>query len=294
MLQLHPHVLSISEWFTVLGERRSLEQSSIGSRAFVRMLSTPSVDVTELLEKYPQINELRIPTWAREESGSRGPPPVAMIPLPRLSADSRALFAGLIKHLLDQPDRTLPDWHHLAFEFMARLQGKPIWFERSGGSLAYIDSLLSAWPRARYVHIYRNGVDCARSMAEHPYFRVRVARVMAGAALPIEKCLDWHIPLDQFGAYWSAVVAHGLRALRTLPSEQVLHIRYEHLVADPRRELQRLQCFLEPNAEADAWVDAAAALVRPAAPRPPSDDGRLRRLCDIGMNMLTAMERPVV
>jgi sulfotransferase family protein len=167
-----------------------------------------------------------------------------------------------------------------------------VWVERSGGSLAYVDALGRLWSNARYVHIYRDGVACARSMYKHPYFRICVARALARAPLPIAQCLETCLPIEQFGAYWSAVVVRGMGVLRRCASEDVIHVSYERLLAEPIVVLQRLQRFLEGASEADEWVERAKECIRlnPASADGSGSTERLRRACRVGMSELARIE----
>jgi hypothetical protein len=63
--------------------------------------------------------------------------------------------------------------------------------ERSASSLHLIPLLHAQFPAARFVHLYRDGPDCALSMSRHPAFRreilaigaVRTVKLPAGSTL---------------------------------------------------------------------------------------------------------------
>jgi putative sulfotransferase len=214
--------------------------------------------------------------------------------LPHLAGDSIEAFFELREHIRRHSAGRLAEWHASAFSFLARRQGKTMWLERSGGSLAYVDSLNRSWPNARYIHLYRDGVECAKSMYSHPYFKVRVARAIARAPVAIRECLAMRVPIEQFGAYWSAVVLRGLGVLNMIAREDVLHVNYAELVRDPRRVLGRVQRFLDGSIEAEDWVARAVTLVRPPgsqvdADKPATTDG-LRQVCRIGMREIARLE----
>jgi putative sulfotransferase len=292
MIRLHPRILSVSEWFTVLGESRATEDLTADAETFWRLLTVPTQECMDLVDQYPDLPELREWRLAPANVGSRSTAPILLISLPHLAQDPDDALRDLREHILSQDARSLSEWHAIAFRFLARRQGKEIWLERSGGSLAYVDSLHRSWRDARYIHLYRDGVACVRSMYHHPYFRVRVARALSRARLSLVECLKMNIPIEQFGAYWSAVILRGLSVLRRLPREDVLHLNYERLLADPGRVLRRVQRFLEGPVEADEWVERAKVCIRanPSTTYEPPSIERLRRACRVGMSELARIE----
>jgi hypothetical protein len=292
MMRLHPRILSVSEWFTVLGERRAIEGGRTTGDAFWKFLTVPSLDVIEFFGRDLRTPEVLVSEEWRSRAGAESIPPIALIPLTHLGGDVRRIMRELRDHLLAFEGGTLRDCHDAAFAFLARRYGKQSWIERSGGSLAYIDALRGAWGNARYIHIYRDGPSCARSMSKHPYFRVRVARALARTPMPIRACLEATIPVEQYGAYWSAVILRGLRALREVPREDVLHVRYEELVTEPVPVLRRVQRFLEGGVHAEEWILQAIECIRiPAHCRAvPAGETRLTRACRAGMTELANAE----
>jgi putative sulfotransferase len=101
------------------------------------------------------------------------------------------------------------------------------------------------------------------------------------------------IPLERFGRHWSAMILHGTRRLASLPAENVMHLGYERLVADPRGQLARLAEFLRLPEPPPGWLDAASERVRarpPAWPSLPSDERRrLERACAPGQRRLQTL-----
>jgi putative sulfotransferase len=292
MIRLHPRVLSISEWFTVLGAPACFDHKRLDAPAFLEMLTVPTRDVIELVARHPELPELKVPERLRVRAASEGIAPVLLIPLPHLDTHPEGVLGQLRWHLRHLTPRSLSEWHVTAFSFLARYYGKPLWLERSDGSLAYLYALCQLWSNARYIHIYRDGLACALSMYRHPYFRVRVARASARRPLPIGQCLESPPPIEQFGAYWSAVIAGGLRLLRRLPREDVLHVSYEQLLAEPRSVLRRVEQFLEGPTEADQWVERAKGCIRPCQSTSdgPNSNARLERACLMGMYELSRLQ----
>jgi Sulfotransferase family len=293
MMRLHPRILSVSEWFTVLGERRAIEGGRTTGDAFWRLLTVPGEDAAALFARHPSLPEVLAPDALRARAGPAGIPPILLIPLPHLGGDAEEALRDLRAHVLAAEERTLVAWHDAVFAFLGDRYGKASWLERSGGSLAYVDGLPRSWRDARYVHIYRDGPACAWSMSRHPYFRVRVARALSRKHVPVLECLEATIPLEQFGAYWSALVMRGIRVLREVPREDVIHVRYEDLVTEPVRVLRRVQRFLEGDVDAEEWIGQATACIKApeAGHAVPASLDRLARACRAGMSELASLDR---
>jgi Sulfotransferase family len=292
MIRLHPRLLSLSEWFAVLGERRALEDRRVDACEFWDMLTLPTRDAAELLARHPKMPELRAPERLLARGNWKDIAPILLIPLPHLDTDPQAALCALHEHIQPLSSRTLSEWHVTVFSFLARRYAKTVWVERSGGSLAYADALCRMWSNARYIHIYRDGVACSRSMHKHPYFQVCVARAIARSPLPIAQCLQTCPPIEQFGAYWSAVIARGVGVLRRCAREDVLHVSYERLLTEPISVLRRVQRFLEGSTEADEWVEAAKGCIRLSGSTIEGLESteRLRRACRVGMSELARIE----
>jgi hypothetical protein len=108
------------------------------------------------------------------------------------------------------------------FEAYAAEQGKSRWGDKTPLYLRFVDELHAIWPAARFVVLVRDGRDVALS----------VKRVPFGANNAWAAAHTW---------------AHGIRlgreAERRYPG-QVLTLRYEDLVAEPRQQVARLCEFL--------------------------------------------------
>jgi putative sulfotransferase len=176
------------------------------------------------------------------------------------------------------------------FGWLCRRLCKSSWLERSGASLEYVTALATEFPMARFVHVARDGRDCAYSMAHHPTFQVKLARLLArDPRLPIADCLRRPIAADRFGAYWSSLMLRQARKLHELGPERVLLLRYEELTHSPDQQLARVARFLDFG-DAVEWVRSARQHVQTRPPRwsslPTSERLRLERACLPGMRML--------
>jgi Sulfotransferase domain. len=194
---------------------------------------------------------------------------------------------------------------------------KKVWVERSGSLLVHLDELIANFPDARFVHLYRDGRECAISMAGHSAFRLSIVTGRLMETLGIDpfntdepgtgvvpddlrpfmpETFDadafwkFDLPIEKLGASWSNAESHALTLMAQLPSGRVYQLRYENLVAAPEQELAALATFIgihEPNKE---WLKAAASLVKvkpPALPTlPEGERARLEESCRIAMGLL--------
>ena len=112
------------------------------------------------------------------------------------------------------------------FETYATKNGKPRWGDKTPLYMQHLQLLERLFPDALWVHLVRDGRDAALSFLALP-------EGFSGKT--------WAQPrtVAQFAARW-AVEIDAARALGRRAGERYLELRYEDLVADPARELQRI------------------------------------------------------
>src|SRR5213076_1718239 len=143
-------------------------------------------------------DDLRWPPDRRDAlPGNRPVRPVSGIPLvshyvlPMLGADPDWLFDELAAEVPRWPRRPAAAQYRHLFGYLAKTLGRPVVVERSASSLHLIPLLHAQFPAARFVHLHRDGPDCALSMSRHPAFRreilaigaVRAVKLPAGSTL---------------------------------------------------------------------------------------------------------------
>lgn len=100
------------------------------------------------------------------------------------------------------------------------------------------------FPDAQFVHLLRDGRDCVASMTHMPPWDSRA--------------------LNKRIEVWMEAVEHAKLAQQTMPADTFYQLQYEHLVAQPREELERLCAFLgEEFDEAMLKPEAVASQVVP-------------------------------
>lgn len=286
LLQEYSSALVFSEWFAVLGGTRAFDDALCRPDSFLRHLTTCDQDLWSLLQ-HGHVDEFVSERAARHMAEVV---PIELITIPSFpGARWRALdvVRRALSGVSTQPTYRL---HTHVFNTLTTFFGRAYWLERSGGSLEYLEHLIRCWPKAKYVHLWRDGVDTSLSMSRHPYFRLRVARLLTGdPTINLSRALSAPIPLQRFGAFWSAMIANAARQFARLESCQVLHVRYDDLVDTPESVLHRIMDFLhDPVSHVPLSVSkvAARSSLTPRSEGLPSSDLRsLERACSVGMRI---------
>lgn len=320
LLARHPAILSLSELFNSLFPLGFQHDPLDGIRLW-HILREPRIRHTvwlRLMQSGLVIDEFRYPRAAAARFRETGIPPLLAMTLPLLTDDPDGLHEELREFVQALPtDRLARQYVHI-FEWLCTRLGRRYWCERSGSSLVYVDFLIRAFPGARFVHVHRDGRESAVSARRfHP---MRIAKIgemihrrtgINPYAVALEKPpqglpqqwwgllphsfdLDLYarteIPLEMFAEGWSAMITKGMEQLSKLPSERVLHLRYESVLASPRSELRRLVRFMDPSLDDSAWLDEVAVQVRPNPPKwpalPASERAALESACAPGMAAL--------
>jgi len=294
MLNLHDDILSLSEFFAVLGGEMALTGEEIDGRTLWTRLQTIGPVFSQLIRMHVPVPELLYEPEKIEASMRSGSfSPLLLVPLPHISNEPESLLDEIRLFALSRPVTRITAHYDAIFNWLCRRLGKAMWVERSGGSVAYLDRILQGWPTARLIHIFRDGRACAYSMSRHPVFQAVLLRE-AGTAEGSPDQPD----IRRFGLAWSSEVVKAASVFERLPSAQVLHIQYECLVAQPRQELTRLWQFLTYELPSDTWLDSAAGLVRRTEPSwvglNEADRQALNRACRPGMQKLATLARMVL
>ncbi|MCF3105591.1 sulfotransferase [Streptomyces roseoverticillatus] len=319
----HPDLLSLNEFWASVGTR-ALPGRPVDGAEFWRLVADPHPAFDSMVRSGMPIAEFLHPRAARRDEGA-GIPALSLMVLPHLTDDPDGFFEELKGSVVTWPRRTAPEHHEELFEVLCARFGRTAVVERSGYSGHRVPQLHAAFPGAKFVHMFRDGPDCALSMSRHPGFRLillrREIQARTGAAhadvalteeqvrsLPPELAgllsvpfdpalvLDRPLPVAEFGTLWSQIVTEAAAHLGRLPQELWMPLAYEDLLDAPRRELSRLAAFfgVEPLPQ---WLDAGCAMLdgsrRGASLRlPPGELAALRGQCAPGMRALKASGGP--
>ncbi|OKI09465.1 hypothetical protein A6A06_01830 [Streptomyces sp. CB02923] len=315
IINLHPDVLSINELFTSLGRAEAVPRKDITGEEFWELLARPSPGHDALVRNGAQIAEflyLRRP--GRFTVEGTGIPALSMMVLPHLTDDPDGLFDALAHEICAWPRRPAGQHFEAFFDTLCEWRDRTVAVERSGYSLHWVPQLRAAFPGAKFVHLFRDGPDCAVSMSRHPGFRMIALTAeilgLTGAASVAELTgsqvdalppdlrelmtrrfdprwvVEHEISPARLGRLWSRSVVDGVRHLEQVPADHRTSLGYEALLDDPERELTRLAAFIGVAPLPD-WLAAGQALLdggrRGSALRLPAEElTALRESCRPG------------
>lgn len=313
ILNAHPRILSLNEMLAALTPV-ALPEGEIPGTEFWAILSGPNGIFDLMIRSDAALPEFLYPKNPGRHSADNGIPALCLMTLPPLTDDPDTALDELEPVVSAWPTRPVGEHYADLFDHLSGRYGGEVVVERSGYSVSWIPRLREVFPEARFVHLYRDGPDCAASMSRHPGYRMiyhlrlmvetlglnditdlgpdnvtRLPPELAGLfADPFDRRLlmDDDVPVERFGRLWSEIVTEGVESLRGLPSTQVTALSYEDLIADPARELARLAEFAGAGADAD-WIAHGVASLdasrRGAALKlPPEELSALVKACEPG------------
>ena len=289
MINLHPDLLSVSEFFSSLTSRAFRGRRLTGHAVFRRM-NTLSPGGKALHRNGFWLDEFLYPLGPEARYPPHEVPPILCTTLPHITEDHEHVWDELATALKARGRQSLASHYRFVFEWLAHRFEKQVWIERSGASLLFVPVLARMFPDARFVHLYRDGRDTAISMSRHPYFRLRVQTeellLKFGAdphapfhllgTSPYVPWGEWlrfqfftaeryrriNIKLTAFGRFWNRMIQDGVGYLNELPPERVLAMRYETILSSPEQELDRFIHFVGPEWASSQWRRAASTLVQ--------------------------------
>lgn len=309
ILHQHPDVLSVNEFFGTLMRvmhNKVFPISDMDGAELWQMLTLPFPFFDAAVRDGLPFPELCYPYGTGRYDPAAGPPPVpgeltksgtgvpmiSHMTLPMLTGDPDGLFDQLAAEIPSWPKRPAAEQYQAFFQFLAGLLGRRVIVERSATTVDVIGLLHQQFPDARFVHMHRDGPDCALAISRHPMYRMAGLRAEAMRALQLtsweeietelrrlyelnqlpeelmglivwpfdaERFMSRPIPPAFFGGLWSRMLADSLPALSELPAGTWTSLAYEDLLASPETELTRLADFIgaEPN---PAWLAGATEL----------------------------------
>ncbi|MFI0817955.1 sulfotransferase [Streptomyces sp. NPDC021115] len=323
VINLHPDVLSVNELFASIPDSGVLDEAPLSGPEFWEYLSRPNAASDTLIKNGaipPEFLYHRVPE-GRFDAQTTGIPAISLMALPHLTDEPDALFDELEAEVTSWPTRAPADHWRALFATLGERFGNPgAVVERSGMSINRVAEMHRAFPEARFVHLYREGPDCAVSMSRHVSFRMLPLgwemAIRCGLETPFELTpehadqlppdlapllrdewdpalvMDRPIPLTAFGGLWSGLIVDGLEKLEAVPAAQRTALPYENLLEEPEKELIRLAEFIgvEPH---PAWLEESVAHLdggRPGAARklPEAELTPLLESCSPGMRALAA------
>lgn len=299
ILHRHPDVLAVGEFFAVLraaAHSSTIPSEELDGRQLWELLTTVSPEIDGLIEaglRPPEMTYPYGPGGTGRFSPSRGVPLICHVLLPTLTDAPDALFDRLAAQVPAWPRRPAAEQYRAFFAHLAGLLGRRAVVECSAPSLPQVGQLHEQFPDARFVHLYRDGPDCALSMSRHPAFRWELLALQAIAeardaalgtislreienAMPdrfrgllvppydAQRFSRCPLPADVFArGYWSGMVRLGLVLLDAVPTRLRSSLSYDDLLTRPDLALTQLARFLRLPAPS-SWLRSARGLIDPS------------------------------
>ncbi|MEN2977397.1 sulfotransferase [Tistrella bauzanensis] len=317
LLNKHPQVLSLSEFFVPLGPAAFTGARRDGAWMW-DLFSRQSPALHAMLKDGEVVDEMLYPLG---QPGARyraaDIPPIAMVTLPHLTDQPDALFDELAPIIRQRPAMPLAAQYQGLFDHLMARFGRRVWVERSGGSLMVAAKLLHLFPDARVIHVYRDGRDTAMSMAHHHNFRVLVGAMKASRRFGIDGFRPLHQPrgrmldvwlqqlifprlnvrrlagdvtLADLGDFWSRMILLGRQVFADLAPDRLLSLKFEDVQQSPHETLRRMIRFIDPSLDDAGWLDTVARIPKPARSKfttlPPDTRAALTAACAPGLAAL--------
>lgn len=289
MVRYHPDILSLSEFFIGIGGGHAFPDFCMSGEDFWRWFSTfrGTTDRELFLSDIKLGETLGSLSFTQPDAH-----PLDRVVLPHLGIDRVPFLTALEKAICRRSPMSVGEHLLFVIHHLCDKLRKTLWVERSGNSLTYVKVLSAKFPNAKLVHLYRNGMECAYSMARHPLFYLELARYLTkNQMLTYEQAQQMRIPLARFGTWWSSQIVWGMRHLATLESGRVLHLSYESLCEQPENSLEKMFDFVGAKWERSLRVQMAKIESRSSklAQLERSELQRLRESCLPGETMLAKL-----
>ena len=153
----------------------------------------------------------------------------------RLRIEKMALHWGMEPGTIAEmalSSRSLTGFADAFFRPILERANKSRFVDKTCGNVRAISKILNLYPRARFLHIVRDGRDACCSLKTFASWTVVRGRLVAPTAEhPHRGCAEW----------WVSETSHGL-AYRDHP--RCLEVRYENLVRAPAAEVERICAFI--------------------------------------------------
>lgn len=281
MLAQNRQTLVLSDYLGACDNIYRFEQGPITGERFAEIIGRND-DLSAML-RYRQFNYKELmadmkaihPRW-----GHAANLPVMMVSfIPFVEPNEpEALFDAMIAFAKAQPTQPIGKHYEAVWAWLTQRYGKSAWVERTGSSVRFADEIIREFPKAKYLHLHRDGVSAALSMLEHAWFVLAVEYDMrVPSREEIRRAMD-HVSTDpnddaisrlfhqdrpslaEFGRHWSWQITRGYREFVNLDRHQFLSVSYEDLLANPEPELKRIGEFFELP-EDEGWEARAAATI---------------------------------
>ncbi|MCH2037337.1 MAG: sulfotransferase, partial [Rickettsiales bacterium] len=297
MINSHPDILSISEFFSFISDlgtniSKTFPGEPITADAFWELIAGLHKKQNLMIKHNIAMSEVLYPFDNPNSQYNRntGVPAILQTTLPHLTNECDSLYDTIKQWVLSQETQPIK-MHYLAlFTYLKTHFNKKLWVERSGGSLRVIHRLKAMFPNAKFIHIVRDGRDCALSMSKHFGFRMVLTTFQIIEILGLDPYtdhnrdyahdlpddlypllpehfdrnafIDYDIPLSLYAHYWSGELSAAAETLKSLPKQQLMTVRYEQLLEQPNEVMTSLLSFLELEEADPEWLESISKQIR--------------------------------
>jgi hypothetical protein len=318
ILNLHPKILSMSEFFVPLGPGAFARKKLSGEQMW-KILSRQSPGLHAMLKDGIVVDEGLYPY---DDPGSRfsafNLPPIMTVTLPHLTDNYETLYNDLENYIKTLPAAELGEQYNTLFDFLMEKLARDVWVERSGGSLMHAAKLIKLFPEARIIHVYRDGRDTAISMSKHHNFKVLLGSINKCRKYGIDPSKaflesygkpadEWfqkfffklfdikkigldNLRLRDYGKFWSDLICIADKVFKDIPANKILNIKFEDVQNKPQQKLEELIRFIDESLYDDDWLTKASAMLRPTRSKftelPAEEQSVLTKACEPGLKLL--------
>lgn len=303
-INLHPKLLSLSEFFMGIHIQyaSSLQENSWpglslerwdGNQFWDFLSKREPMNIAPYKDKGLQIKEFLYKVSDKSRFNTKtGVPGILGMTLPHLTEDPDQLFEELESVVPQFPEDRLNHQYQRLFDWLLKRFQRDVCVERSGLSVNFVDRLIRMFPEGKFIFLYRDVREIAMAFNRFQAFKLGMALKQASETtgedptdpnsnisrlgefkwlhpnyFEVEKLKQFEMPYDVLGGNLSSSIVSAADKLAKLPSQQVLHLRYESLLDAPQDQLRRVIHFIQPESstqeENEKWVEQSASLIQP-------------------------------
>ncbi len=297
IINKHPDILSISEFFSFVSDLGTkigevFADGSVSAEYFWNLIGSCHKKQNIMIANDVAMDEVLYP-WKDlryKYNDKTGVPAILQTTLPHMTDKCDELFIQIRDFILAQKEQPIKDHYLVLFNYLQTVFNNKLWVERSGGSLRVIHRLKDMFPTAKFVHIVRDGRDCAISMSKHYGFRMVITAFQMieilgldpyedndrgfASDLPDElypllpehfdrnAFINYDIPLSIYGHYWSGELMAAAETLKNFSDERLLTIKYDQLLKQPKENISKLFEFMNITNIDNKFISEVSASIR--------------------------------
>ena len=148
---------------------------------------------------------------------------------PRTIADRFNIPADVVERLL-RDSRSQADFVERFARYCLQQRRKTIWADKTPENVGRLDFIFRHFPRAKFVHVVRDGRDVACSLRTQPWMKLPASSRQTATGLL------------HCARYWAERID---AAMRYRDDPRYIEIRYEDFIRRPEPTLRRLLAFLD-------------------------------------------------